>query len=60
VGASSMYGEAEGNQAGLVAVVHASAYIDKIRRDDDETEWPNAHCRLQPSGFNKRMSQVCF
>jgi hypothetical protein len=57
-GASSILGELEVNQAGAVAV-QASAYTDKIRRDDDETERRIAHCRQQPSGFNKRTSQVC-
>jgi hypothetical protein len=56
-GASSILGELEGNQAGAVAV-QASAYTDKIRRDDDEVEGPFEHCLQQPSGFNKQTYQA--
>jgi hypothetical protein len=37
-----LLGELEVNQAGAAAV-QASAYTDKIRRDDDEAERPFAH-----------------
>jgi hypothetical protein len=50
------------NSMGIVLMlVYQIACTAKARQvDDDETERSLAHCHEQPSGFNKRTSQVCF